>query len=138
MIVVNIVLLATGAFVVIVQGYNWFAVWDIMPLLGSAVLSEFTIASCGGEWAKTPLAPRLSIVVMVLAVVALTLYFHLSWLVPLDGTVSESATDGVVFILAPLYTLFGGGLGYGIGYAGGRMLTKATGPAQTTGVGPQS
>ena len=57
MIVANIVLLATGAFVVIVQGYNWFAVWGIMPLLGSAVLSELTIASCGGEWAKTPLAP---------------------------------------------------------------------------------
>ena len=57
MIVANIVLLATGAFVVIVQGYNWFAVWDIMPLLGSAVLSELTIASCGEEWTKTPLAP---------------------------------------------------------------------------------
>ena len=75
---------------------------------------------------------------MVLAVVVLTLYFHLSWLVPLDGAVSESSTDGVVFILAPLYTLLGGGLGYGLGYAAGRMLTEATGLAQTTGVGPQS
>ncbi len=39
MLVINIILLSTALIVVFVEGFTWFAVWDMVPLLVTAVFS---------------------------------------------------------------------------------------------------
>ncbi len=124
MIVINLVLLATALFVVIVEGFNWFAIWDITPLIATAVFVEFLLSSGGGDWAKTAQPTRLCAVGLVLGVVVVTVYVHVNWLFGLGDAPPASSNGGIKFLFGPVYAFVGGGVGYAFAYVLGRRVEQ--------------
>ncbi len=60
----------------------------------------------------------------MLSVVSLTLYFHLRGFFNLGDAGAETAIDGLVFMLFPLYVILGGAMGYALGYFFGSLAVR--------------
>ena len=133
MVVINLILLATALLVVLLQGFNWFAIWDIAPLLGAAVLAEFLLSSSGGEWTKAAQPKRFCIAGLVAGVVLVALYVHIAWFFDVHGVAQGSSDDGISLIFTPVYTFLGGGVGYVSGYLLSRRVHEGPGPFPPAG-----
>ncbi len=125
MLVINIILLATALIVVFVEGFTWFAVWDMVPLLVTAVFSEYSLSAGDGEWRKTTFHQRARVFGLVSGVVLVTVYVHLEWF--FGGSEAAGASgSGMGFIFWPLLAFIGGGIGYVIGH----IVGSRTGPEE--------
>ncbi len=125
MVIINLVLLTTLLVVVLLQGFDLLAVWTAVPLLGAAVLAEITLSPVGGDWAKTTVPKRFAVVGLVLGVVVLTLYSHLTLFFGIGTEEMPERDIKVQYLLAPVYALVGGGAGYVIGHlVGSRMAPE--------------
>lgn len=116
----NLILLATLLLVVILGGFNWFAIWTGVPLLMAAVLVEFSLASSGGDWDRLPLPTRLGLVGMIAGVVVLTLYEHVTLFFGIGLDPDDKTSGPLGYMVAPLYAMLGGAAGYVGGYLYGR------------------
>ena len=125
MLVINIILLATALIIVFVEGFTWFAVWDMVPLLVTAVFSEYSLSAGDGEWRKTTFHQRARVFGLVSGVVLVTVYVHLEWFFGVSEAAGASGS-GIRFIFWPLLAFIGGGIGYVIGH----IVGSRTGPEE--------
>lgn len=141
MTTVNLILLATLLIVAILEGFNWFTIWAALPLLMAAVLTEFSLASSGGDWTRMPIPKRLGLFGLIGGVVLLTLYMHVTLFfgVGIDD-VDESAWR-FSYVMAPLYAMAAGGGGFVLGYLYGRRVAPDSSPRSVDSIdkpGPSS
>lgn len=116
MVVVNLVLLATLLIVVILEGFNWFAIWTAIPMLAVAVFAEFSLSLVDGHWARLSPTRRFSLLGLIAGVVVLTLYAHLAMFFGAGDGVVEPSARLLQYMLASVYAVCGGGVGYAVGY----------------------
>ena len=127
MLVITIFLLATALLVVFVEGFTWFAVWDTVPLLVTAVFSEYTLSAGDGKWRNTTFHQRARVFGLVSGVVLVTVYVHLEWFFGVSEAAGASGS-GIRFIFWPLLAFIGGGIGYVIG----TIVGSRAGPEEPT------
>lgn len=126
MTTVNLILLATLLCVAILEGFNWFTIWAGVPLLMAAVLTEFSLASHGGDWTRMPIPRRVGLFGLIGGVVIVTLYLHLTLFFGVGIEDMEESAWRFRYIVAPLYAMMAGGVGFVLGYLYGRSV--APGP----------
>ena len=125
MVVVNLILLATLLIVVILEGFNWFAIWTAIPLLAVAVFAEFSLSSTDGNWSRLAPTRRFGLMGLIGGVVALTLYSHLALFFGVGGEAADEPSARLLrYMLASVYAIGGGGVGYGVGFFLGRRLEQ--------------
>ncbi len=122
MTTVNLILLATLLCVAILEGFNWFTIWAGLPLLMAAVLTEFSLASNGGDWTRMPIPKRLGLFGLIGGVVAWTLYLHLTLFLGIGINETDESAWRFSYVLAPLYAMMAGGAGFVLGYLYGRRV----------------
>jgi hypothetical protein len=141
MTIINLILLATLLIVVILEGFNWFAIWAGLPLIMTAVYSEFSLSSTDGDWARVPVPKRLAVMGLIVGVVTVTLYMHITLFFGIGIDETEEGKSPIGYMLSPLYAMMGGGAGYFLGYLSGRKYDPGlhrTGPPAGPGEGPKS
>lgn len=124
MVVVNLILLATLLIVVILEGFNWFAIWTAIPLLAVAVFAEFSLSSTDGNWSRLAPTRRFGLIGLIGGVVALTLYSHLALFFGVGSEADEPSARLLRYMMASVYAIVGGGVGYAVGFFFGRRLEQ--------------
>lgn len=129
MTTINLILLATLLCVAILEGFNWFTIWAGLPLLMAAVLTEFSLASTGGDWVRMPIPKRLGLFGLIGGVVILTLYMHVTLFFGVGIDDVDEAAWRFRYIVAPLYAMVAGGAGFVLGYLYGRRVAPESPPS---------
>lgn len=122
MTTVNLILLATLLCVAILEGFNWFTIWAGVPLLMAAVLTEFSLASSGGEWTRMSIPRRLGLYGLIAGVVLMTLYMHVTLFFGVGVDDVEESAWRFGYVMAPLYAMAAGSGGFVLGYLYGRRV----------------
>jgi hypothetical protein len=131
MMTVNLILLATLAVVFLMDGMIISTVWASIPLLASAVLTEFTLSSSDGNWAKVVPTMRFGLIGLIVGVVALTLYSHVTLFFGLGNEGEGPRQSSIIYMVAPVYAFLGGGVGFVLGYLFGRRIEAVMGQSRS-------
>lgn len=95
-------------FVIHVEGWQAFAIWNCLPLIVLGVMDLLIIWHMIEKTKKVSLILRAGFIGLELGTIPLILLGHVAWYFDLDSTATGSSTSGLIFIFIPIYAVIFG------------------------------
>ncbi len=93
--------LATGALVVLVEGLEIFAAWNLVPVVFALVACVFGAR----QFRSASRAARIGLAMFCVVTLACVALVHLAWRFDWGATATGSSTSGLIFLFVPVYSV---------------------------------
>lgn len=119
---VLLVTVASGLWFNDVQDSGPYVARNLIPLVMLVLLAVFVLYRGRGQWTGVGKRLPMGVVAFAIPALGLELYLHYAYAVNLNGMFTDAPHPERIFQYLPIYTSVAGGIGFAIGWIGGRNL----------------